>query len=273
MQTQPLPAVHESPHLIDKRKAVTGSEAGYTGDEQIEIALKQIVELGGRAQMADLYTAMEKVLNPRGLTLSAQGKASLRFFVNKIAVEAGYVYPYNRDDQGWRITPLGREFLQVGGASLETAVNVDTGTEEQVLSNTARGAAFESFVLRILKAVYPLYAWYHQGIHKNNERGLDFIGSRIGDAGDEPKCIGVQVKFHKPENAPTSTEWLKFLSGCFARRVDTAIFVTTGQLTAEQRREAQEARIVVIEGRDEITRIAELHNVAKFKLFDSRSVD
>jgi hypothetical protein len=78
----------------------------------------------------------------------------------------------------------------------------------------------------------------------------------------------VQVKFHAPNNAPTETEWLKFLAGCFARRVESAVFITTGRLTGEQRREAQEARVVVIEGRHEVSRHAERYAVPQFDLFE-----
>lgn len=96
----------------------------------------------------------------------------------------------------------------------------------------------------------------------------DFIGNRIGDAADEPKSIGVQVKFYAAKSAPTQLEWLKFLSGCFARRVETAVFITTGKLTGEQRREAQEARITIIAGQEEVSRLANLHNIGKFDLFE-----
>jgi hypothetical protein len=120
----------------------------------------------------------------------------------------------------------------------------------------------------LLKKIYPHYAWYHQGVHKSRERGLDFIGSQIGKITDHPQFIGVQVKFHATDTVPSPLEWFKFLAGCFARQIDQAVFVTTGRLTSEQRREAGEARIVVIEGREEITRIANLHNIEEFELFD-----
>lgn len=114
--------------------------------------------------------------------------------------------------------------------------------------------------------------WYHQGRDKRRERGVDFVGNRLGDARGEPASIGVQVKFHKASNAPTEREWLKFLAGCFARRLDAAVFVTTGRLTGEQRREAQEARVIVIEGRDEVSRLAAQHSVERFELFDDESL-
>ena len=247
---------------------VTGFDTGLSGEQQIQIALREIVARGGKAKMADLYGPLNAVLKEDGKTLSYQGKSSYRFFINRVAVEAGYVYPHDRNSPGWRITPKGREYLESNFDLKESTINVDTGIEEEVLSNSARGAAFELYVQNLLKAAYPFYAWYHQGIHKKNERGLDFIGNRIGDAVNEPKTIGVQVKFHSAKNAPTQIEWLKFLSGCFARQVESAIFITTGNLTSEQRREAQEARTTIIEGRAEISRLATLYDIGPFKLFE-----
>ena len=81
----------------------------------------------------------------------------------------------------------------------------------------------------------------------------------------------VQVKFHQAKYAPTQMEWLKFLSGCFARRVDSAVFITTGQLTAEQRREAREANVIVIEGQNEVSRLAALYKIERFELFDEHT--
>jgi Restriction endonuclease len=245
---------------------VTGAEAGLSGDDQIRIALAQMLRQGGRARTADLYGALESVLRPRGLALSQQGRDSLRFFVNRVAVRAGYVHPHDPKDPGWRITDRGREVME-SDARTEPVIDVDSGTEQQVPSNSARGDAFELYVIELMRVAYPYYAWTHQGRDKRNERGLDFIGRRIGDAREEHRSIAVQVKFHRPGNAPTEREWLKFLAGCFARRVDGAIFITSGRLTSEQRREAQEANVTVIEGREELRRLAALHELGQFELF------
>jgi hypothetical protein len=241
-----------------------GADAGLSGDDQIRIALMTIVAKGGVARSRDFYDAIEVVLNPRGFTLSETGKASVRFFVNKVAVEAGYVHPHDRESPGWRLTAQGREFLGDDSGHREISVDVDTGREQTLPSETARGDAFELYVVRVLRAAYPNYAWYHQ----RRERGVDFVGNRLGDARGEPSSIGVQVKFHKATNAPTEREWLKFLAGCFARRLDAAVFVTSGRLSGEQRREAQEARVIVVEGRDEISRLAAQHGIDRFELFE-----
>jgi hypothetical protein len=188
-------------------------------------------------------------------------------------VQAGYVYPHDKEKPGWRVTPEGREFAASPAADAEIAVDVDTGAEKVLLANSAQGAAFERWVLSLLRATYPYYAWYEQGRHKAHERGLDFVGTRLGDVNSEPRSIGVQVKLHQPNNAPTQDEWLKFLAGCFARRVESAIFVTTGRLTGSQRREAQEAKVIVLEGADEISRLARLHRVDPFDLSERGTDD
>ena len=247
-------------------RLLTGVEAGLSGDEQIRIALRAIAANAGTAQMVDLYQAVEQHMDDA--RLSEQGKASLRFFINKVAVKAGYVYPADPATPGWRITPEGREAIQLELPVQEEALNVDTNQPIHILSNSVRGAAFELYVLRLLKELYPYYTWYHQGQHKSSERGLDFIGSQIGRMENRAEFIGVQVKFHSQTTAPSALEWSKFLAGCFARRVDQAVFITSGRLTSDQRREAGEARVVVIEGRDEITRIASLYNIEKFEFFE-----
>src|SRR5580658_5196804 len=93
-----------------KLKPATGSDAGLSGDEQIRLALGELLRLGGRGQTRDLYAALEAAMNAKGFTLSEQGKASLRFFINKVAVEAGYVRPHDRNDPGWVLTESGRAF-------------------------------------------------------------------------------------------------------------------------------------------------------------------
>ena len=90
-------------------------------------------------------------------------------------------------------------------------------------------------------------------------------GAEAGLSGDEqiqiaPRCI--------VENGGAATIKQVYNSGRFARRVDTALFVTTGEMTAEQRREAREARVKEIQGRDEITRIAAPVGIGRSELFE-----
>jgi len=101
--------------------------------------------------MSDIYAAFEAILNPKGYTLSEQGKASLRFFVNKVAVEAGYLHPHDKESPGWHLTSQGREFLTALAEPAETTINVDTGAEQSSPSETARGDAFEQYFIRVLR--------------------------------------------------------------------------------------------------------------------------
>ncbi len=250
---------------------VTGYGAGLDGDQQIVIALKAMAANDGHTDMTEIYRAVEANLS--GLKLSDQGRASLRRLINFNAVQAGLVYPHNPKHPGWRITPEGRDYLLVlqQPEPPEEVINVDTLQMELQPANTVRGAAFERYVEGLLKAIYPRYTWYNQGRHKRRERGLDFIGSRLGDPDDAVGSIGVQAKFHAATNAPTEVEWLKFLAGCFARRIDRALFVTSGRLTSEQHREAGEARVIVMEGHIEITRVAGEYGIHPFELFDEQT--
>ena len=93
-----------------KKLLVTGAEAGLSGDDQIRIALRKIEERGGSAQMHELYEAVEEHLD--GAALSPQGKASLRFFINRVAVQAGYIFPHDRQNPGWKITQRGSALLR-----------------------------------------------------------------------------------------------------------------------------------------------------------------
>lgn len=104
---------------------IKGTDVGLTGADQVHIALSAIAERGGVAQTRDIYTAMEAVLNPKGYTLCKQGKDSLRFFVNTVAVKKNYLYPSDKTSPGWRLTPHGREFLSTTGTKpAETTINL-----------------------------------------------------------------------------------------------------------------------------------------------------
>ena len=150
---------------------ITGAEAGLSGDKQITIALEAIDANGGQANMQTLYQAVESCMN--GQQLSEQGRASLRRLVNFNAVQAGFLYAYDKANPGWRITPEGRDFLLASQhpEPPEEVINVDTQHVELLASNTVRGAAFERYVETLLKLMYPCYAWYDQGRYKRKERG------------------------------------------------------------------------------------------------------
>lgn len=109
---------------VKDEKLIKGTDIGLSGDDQIKIALKRIISLGGKAEMKDIYEAVEEKLD--GCKLSDQGKASLRFFVNKVAVQAELVYPHDKNEPGWRITPAGREYLLNDSLVTEHVINIDS---------------------------------------------------------------------------------------------------------------------------------------------------
>ncbi|HEX6292887.1 MAG TPA: EVE domain-containing protein, partial [Herpetosiphonaceae bacterium] len=99
----------------DQSAGVTGVDAGLRGEDQIRIALQTMVTRGGEATIQQIYDAVEARM--RGQRLSEQGKASLRTFINRNAVEQGYVYPAAPGQQSWRITPEGRAAVGQRAAS------------------------------------------------------------------------------------------------------------------------------------------------------------
>lgn len=208
--------------------SLTGAEAGLTLDDQTVLALQAIENAGGLADIQAIYSIVEQAM--QGNSLSEQGKASLRRIVNTYAVKAGFIQAFDRSNPGWRITPEGREFLNFAQSAARTTqvIDVDSALVRDVPSNVVRGEMFEQHIAVLLKRMYPKYAWIHTGHYKRNERGLDFYGAGLSQDVSGRLSIGVQVKLHEPSNAPTEIEWLKFLSGCFARRVNSALFITQG---------------------------------------------
>ncbi len=85
----------------------TGSDFGLSGDDQVALVVRRIAEQGGSAEMPDLYDTVEAQLG--GNKLSEQGRSSLRFFVNKVAVEKGYLEPHDSANPGWHLTEKGWE--------------------------------------------------------------------------------------------------------------------------------------------------------------------
>ena len=213
----------------------------------------------------EIYNIINEELQESDQTLSTQGKANLRRLINDTAVNEGYIYPYDKENKGWRLTPEGRELVSLDSTQQEVVFNTETQQEEIFISNSVKGALFEKYCLGLLKRIYPYYTWFHQGSQKNNERGLDLIAEKIGEIRDEYKSIGVQIKNHKETASPTEKEWLKFLAGCFVRHIDKGIFITTRRLTSEQRREAGEGKIMIIEGIEELNRLAKAYNYERYE--------
>lgn len=87
----------------------TGADVGLSGEDQTRIALQEMVDRGGEATIPQIYAAVETHM--KGAILSQQGKDSLRSFINRNAVNKGYVHPYDAKNPVWRITDTGRAWL------------------------------------------------------------------------------------------------------------------------------------------------------------------
>jgi hypothetical protein len=244
---------------------VTYKDAGLTKENVYLLIFSEMVKYPNGLDMKDIYEIINTKLVENSQILSDQGKASLRNLINKYAVLEGFIYPYDDENPKWRLTNEGKKLIEQQGKQKELVFNTETKKNETETANTVKGTLLEKYVLGLLKEMHPYYSWFHQGMQKNNERGLDLIANKIGEQHSEHKTIGVQIKNHKETSAPTKEEWLKFLAGCFVRHIEEVIFITTGKLSSEQRREASEAKITVIEGFDELNRIAKLY---KHKTYD-----
>lgn len=105
------PTEHKTPMPNDREiPTATGADVGLTGEQQIRLVLAEIVRRGGSAATSDLYEPIERHMN--GVKLSKQGKASIRTFINKVAVDRGLVFAHDPTMPGWRITDAGRRYLQ-----------------------------------------------------------------------------------------------------------------------------------------------------------------
>jgi hypothetical protein len=245
-------------------KKVTYAEAGLTKEDVYTLIFTEMVKNSNGLETKDIYNIINNKLKEKSQILSEQGKATLRNLINKYAVLEGYVHSHDKGNPNWHLTKVGKNLIESQARQKEFVFNTETNKDETEVPNAVKGAILETYVLGLLKQMHPYYSWFHQGVQKNNERGLDLIANKIGESCSEHKRIGVQIKNHKETSAPTRDEWLKFLAGCFVRHIDAVIFITTGKLNSEQRREAGEANITVIEGIGELNRIAKLYNYKSY---------
>ncbi len=87
----------------------TPAEVGIGRTEQLKIAFQTIIERGGIAEISQIYEAVENEMIKKGFKLSQQGKDTLRSYINRDAAGAGYI---SKENEGWKITDKGRNFLQ-----------------------------------------------------------------------------------------------------------------------------------------------------------------
>ena len=92
-------------------REMTGTEAGLNGERQIQIALQTIAENSGMATIGQIYAAVERHL-PARTKLSKQGQDTLRSYINRQAVQQGFVEPYDSARPGWHMTPIGEAYLR-----------------------------------------------------------------------------------------------------------------------------------------------------------------
>jgi len=243
---------------------VSYAEAGFTKEYLYSLIFREMLKYPDGLKMSDIKDIVNRELAKKSKILSYNGEGCLRELINRRSVAEGFIYPYEKGKK-WRLTNEGKRIIELQGKQREKVINSKTGDEETEIPNVVKGALLEKYVLGLLKEIHPNYSWYHQGEQKNNERGLDLIANKIGEGRSEYNTIGVQIKNHRETSYPTKEEWLKFLAGCFVRHIEKAIFITTGKLNSEQRREADEAKITVIGGLDELNRIAKRY---EYKTYD-----
>jgi len=246
-------------------KEVTYSQAGLTKSDIYSLIFTEMAKHNDGLDIQGIYKIVNAELAKNSQILSKQGERTLSNLISVGTVSDGFIYPFDKENPNWRLTNEGRNLIGQQGKQTEKVFNTETENDEDETPNSVKGAMLEKYVLGLLKEMHPYYSWFHQGLQKNNERGLDLIANRIGEGHSKHETIGVQIKNHKATSAPTKEEWSKFLAGCFVRHIDEAMFITTGKLTSEQRREAGEAKITVIEGIEELNRIAKLY---KYKTYD-----
>ncbi|MDR0515611.1 MAG: restriction endonuclease [Fibromonadaceae bacterium] len=258
-----------NPVVVDKlpneMTGVTHGEAGLKKEDVYSLVFKEMVKYPDGLTIKDIYKIVNDELAKKSQILSKPaGEKSLRALISNSYERDGFIYPFE-EGKNWRLTNEGKKIVEQQGKQGEKVTNSKTGGEETEIPNVVKGALLEKYVLGLLKEMHPYYSWFHQGEQKNNERGLDLTAKKIGEGNSKHETIGVQIKNYKETSVLVKEEWTKFLAGCFVRRLEEAIFITTGRLSSDQRREAGEAKITVIEGINELNRIAKLY---KYKTYD-----
>jgi hypothetical protein len=143
------------------RLETTGARANVRRAAQIRIALEHIRDRGGAAPMHELYAAVEGTM--RSSVLSAQGRATLREYINRGAKDAGYVRRDSATKQ-WRITPLGLAYLdeevlvatRSGGRRRPPA----SGDSPEITGAGAPVAVYDSFVALLTQATKQIEPSY-----------------------------------------------------------------------------------------------------------------
>ncbi|NJP05535.1 MAG: hypothetical protein HC837_07905 [Chloroflexaceae bacterium] len=205
----------------EQAATATAAAVGLSDDEQIRIALQEIVRNDGMATIQQIYNAVVREI---GQPLSEQGRASLRFFVNKVAVERGYVSPYDVEKPGWWITPQGRAWLESPNgdnssgltiADWQTAINVDARVAWLITDYPQWLAA--TFQTRVIfePQTDQRFTVLHNGqvIHKGRFNPTDGLIVYFSSLPDELYQY-VQRQLSRPDTVHQSrqgTDWVRFI--------------------------------------------------------------
>ena len=101
---------------VSDTEYTTGYEAGLGGFDEMKIALEVMASKpDGIVSVAELYAAVEDVMrrythNGR-IHLNEQGKASIRYVVNRIATRENYIHALSEGI--WQITDSSREYTHI----------------------------------------------------------------------------------------------------------------------------------------------------------------
>ena len=221
------------------------------------------------------YERVMEVTNRAYSTVARWGSISRKYLPAERTFNLSHTHyleamDVQRDDRTRLLASAEREKWPVQRVRKEAAelartieVEISVADRTTLASPSVIGRNFEDFVLRLLRMLIPDHTWDRLGALKHNERGLDFVGRPFGISSDR-SVIGVQAKSHAEHHTPTELEWLKFLAGCFTRRVTKALFITTGRLTSEQYREAGESELVTVIAGEELSHLVAKHGLNEF---------
>ena len=111
---------------MEEKKAVTGIEAGLSENEQIKIVLQTMIDNGGKAELPEIYQAVEREMNDDLIY-----RPGVNHFDNVLGkIEDKFISAYNDKRTVWRITPEGRDYIEESRKS-------DRVEEEEILSDKA----------------------------------------------------------------------------------------------------------------------------------------
>lgn len=249
----------------------TGAEAELSGEAQIRIALEAMLANGGSASTKALYDALEAQM--AGKKLSLQGKSSLRYFVNKVAVEQGYVHPYDKAKPEWRITEKGRAYIQGEEPILKPpsqepveSIAKPTASEADMLAERLVAAATNSKQPAEFEAVLADAFTF-----------LGFIAKQVGGAGDTDVLVEAKlgreaysvVVDGKTSSSGKASQFnlLPIANHRAAHKAKHALVVAPGYSGGDLLGYAKEQKIALVTAAD-LAEVVRLHEQSPFSLVE-----